>query len=217
MNDLTAPEARVRQDGHKLLAGVDETGRGALAGPLLAAAVILPEGFDAQGIRDGKTLEPAQRERVYRRILAEAIAVSVCWVSPTVLDTATEGNTFDECHKELLQRTVAALEPQPDFVLVDYLELDLPLPNCSIDHGESVSESIAAASIVAKVSRDRMMADLGRHFDRWALDANKGYGPEQIKFIELHGVNPVHRLSSDGVKRALRTYAAGQSPKSDES
>ena len=217
MIDLADLESQVREDGHRLIAGVDETGRGALAGPLLAAAVILPEDFDSKGVRNSKDMKPSQREDVYPRILAEAVAVSVCWVSPSVLDAATDGNAFDRCHEELLQRTIAALNPQPDFVLVDYLELDLAMPHRSIPHGESVSVSIAAASIVAKVTRDRMMTDLGRHLDRWALEANKGYGPEQNKFIELHGVSPVHRLSSQGVKRALQTYESSQPHESEES
>lgn len=202
MTDLLKLE-REHWDQGQLVAGVDETGRGALAGPMLAAAVILPLGFKTNGIRDSKKMDQSQREAVYPRILAEAIAISVAWISAAEIDAADGRREYDKCHVDLLQRTVLALSPQPHHVLVDFLEVDLPMAQGSIERGESVSASIAAASIVAKVTRDRMMADLGRYLEPWALATNKGYGTDQQTLVRTHGASVIHRRSSSGVRKAM--------------
>ena len=207
MNSLLQHERDLWAKGSKFVAGVDETGRGALAGPLLAAAVILPESFDATGIKDSKDMSEAQRAAVYPRILAEAVAVSVAWVSARVIDGATEAGRFDACHKDLLRRAVEGLYPEPDFVLIDHYVPDLRFENKAISHGEKVSASIAGAAIVAKVTRDRMMIDLDRFFPRWGFARHKGYGGgggEHEAALALHRASPIHRRSSAGVRRALR-------------
>lgn len=120
------------EKGYERVAGVDEVGRGVLAGPLLAAAVILPKDFDLVGIRDSKDLSKAQRATEYPRILAEALAVSVAWISARAIDEAADAGKYDDCHRDLLCRAVAALQPQPDFVLIDHYALNLPVENRAI-------------------------------------------------------------------------------------
>jgi ribonuclease HII len=209
MSDLLWHERDLWGKGHKLVAGVDEAGRGALAGPLLAAAVILPEEFDLTGVRDSKAFKKTQkRETPYVRIMAGARAVSLGWVSPRVIDEEADAGRYDDCHKDLLRRVVEALHPQPDFVLLDYyLPADLSVESLAIPDGEKVSASIAAASIVAKVTRDRMMTDLDQCFPQWGFAANKGYGGNRLEHeaaITEYGASSIHRLSSRGVRRALR-------------
>ena len=204
MSDLLRNERDLWRKGHKLVAGADESGRGAWAGPLLAAAVIMPEGFDPTGIRDGKDLSEAQREAVYPRILAEALAVSVVWVSARAIDEAAEAGAYDDCHRDLLRRVVEALHPQPDFVLLDYFLPDLRVKSLAIPRGEEISASIAAASIGAKVTLDRMMIDFDRYFPQWGFALHKGYGGgggEHAAALAEHGASPIHRRSSNGVRR----------------
>lgn len=205
--DILKHETELRQQGFTLIAGMDEAGRGSWAGPLLAAALILPVGFDIEGIHDGKTLTPSQRENLHSRIVAEALAISVAWVTPAVIDAATEAEAFDACHVDLLRRTILALEPLPDFVLIDFLEVPgLPMDHRSIEHGDAVSATIAAASIIAKVTRDRMMTDLARRFPEYGFDRHKGYGGgqgEHAAALAEHGASPIHRLSSKGVRNAV--------------
>jgi ribonuclease HII len=211
MNDLLRLERDLWGTGSKLVAGVDETGRGALAGPLMAAAVILPQGFDTAGIKDSKDMSEAQRAAVYPRLLAEAVAVSVVWVSARVIDEAAEAGRFDDCHKDLLRRAVEALRPEPDFVLIDHYVPELRIENEAMSHAEMVSASIAAAAIVAKITRDRMMADLDRCFPHWGFARNKGYGGgggEHAAALALHGASAIHRRSSSAVRRALRERAS---------
>src|SRR5438093_2521670 len=147
--DLDRYERRLRAEGFRFIAGADEAGRGALAGPLVAAAVILPEGFDLDGINDSKVLTALQRERAYERIRSGAVAVSVCRVMPGRIDRRGlhRSNLF------LLRRVFRELPVPPDFVLSDGFPLrGLRLPHLSIKKGDAVTASVAAASIVAKVT-----------------------------------------------------------------
>ncbi len=180
----------LRQQGFVRIAGADEAGRGALAGPLVAAAVILPDGFDLEGICDSKMLTEPQRERAYARIVAGAAWVA-CKAAPGVIDSRGlhRSNIF------LLRRAAKALEP--DYVLTDGFPVPrIPCPSIGIKKGDAVSASVAAASIIAKVTRDRIMRRVAKRYPDFGWDHNKGYGtPDHLDALERHGPTPLHRMS----------------------
>lgn len=194
--DLDRYEGALRAQGFFRIAGVDEAGRGALAGPLVAAAVILPEGFDREGINDSKLLTPAQREVQFQRIQAVCL-VAVRKIEPGVLDE----RGLHRSNLALLRRCVKALDPVPDYVLTDGFPVaKMPCPSLGIKKGDTVAASIAAASIVAKVTRDRIMRRLHRRYPAFNFAENKGYGtPEHWVALDRHGPSEIHRLSFAGV------------------
>lgn len=197
LGDIGRFERRLREQGFRLIAGVDEAGRGALAGPLVAAAVILPASFDLDGIADSKALTPAQRARCHERILRGALAVSVCRVTPRRIDR----RGLHRSNLWLLRRAVRTLPVTPDYVLSDGFPLRrLGLPALSIRKGDAVTASVAAASIVAKVVRDRAMDRYHRRFPVYGFDHNRGYGtPEHRAALDRYGPCPIHRTSFQGV------------------
>jgi ribonuclease HII len=195
--DLGRYERHLREQGFRLIAGVDEAGRGALAGPLVAAAVILPEGFDLVGIADSKVLTPNAREEAYERIVREAIAWSACRCMPTRIDR----RGLHKTNLWLLRRCITSLPVEPDYVLSDGFPVRrLPMPNLSIKKGDAVTASVAAASIVAKVTRDRMMDRYHRRFPMYGFDHNRGYGTKGHRdAIRDLGPSPIHRYSFKGL------------------
>jgi ribonuclease HII len=195
--DLDRYERRLRAEGFARIAGVDEVGRGALAGPLVAAAVILPEDFDREGIRDSKLLTAKQREACYVRIVAAAIAYAVVKVQPPMIDA----RGLHRSNIALLRRATRALEPKPDYVLIDGFPVPrMPCMSLSIKKGDAVTATVAAASIVAKVTRDRIMERLHRRFPEFGFEHNRGYGtPEHLDVLDRLGPCEVHRLSFAGV------------------
>jgi ribonuclease HII len=199
--DLDRYERRLRAQGFRLIAGADEAGRGALAGPLVAAAVILPEAFDLEGINDSKVLTALQRERGYARITAAAVAVSVC----RAMSTRIDHRGLHRSNKFLLRRVLRELPIRPDFVLTDGWPVGhIPLPHLSIKKGDAVTASVAAASIVAKVTRDRIMDRYHRRFPQYGFDTNRGYGTaSHWRALEEHGPSPIHRRSFKGVRAML--------------
>jgi ribonuclease HII len=196
--DLGRYERGLRAQGFRLIAGVDEAGRGALAGPLVASAVILPPGFDLAGLNDSKLLTASQREEAFERILREAVAVSVCRCMPSRIDH----QGLHRSNLWLLRRCVTVLSVRPDYVLTDGFPLRrLPVPSLSIKKGDAVTASVAAASIVAKVTRDRMMDRYHRRFPAYGFDRNRGYGtPEHRDALQRLGPSPIHRLSFKGLR-----------------
>lgn len=166
---------------------------------MVAAAVILPEGFDLDGIRDSKLLSPAQRERAYARIAALA-TVAVVKTEPAVIDS----RGLHRCNIALLRRAVNALDPLPDYVLTDGFPVPkMPCPSLAIKKGDAVAATVAAASIIAKVTRDRIMVKLHRRYPEFGFDQHKGYGTaEHMETIDRLGPTPVHRLSFAGVGQA---------------
>jgi ribonuclease HII len=195
--DLDRYERRLRAQGFVRIAGADEAGRGALAGPLVAAAVILPESFDLQGVNDSKVLTKLQRERTYARIVDEAIAVSVCRAMPSRIDR----RGLHKSNKFLLRRVLRELAVAPDFIITDGWPVGyIPLPHLAIKKGDAVTASVAAASIVAKVTRDRMMDRYHRRFPQYGFDHNRGYGTRSHwRALEEHGPTAIHRRSFKGV------------------
>jgi ribonuclease HII len=190
--DLVRYERALRAQGFGLVAGADEAGRGALAGPLVAAAVVLPEDFDPEGIDDSKVLTANQREAAYARIV-EAAVFAVAKAEPAVIDR----RGLHRSNISLLRRCVRALRPEPEYALTDGFPVPkLPCPALAIKKGDAVAVSVAAASIVAKVTRDRIMRRMHRRFPEFGFDHNKGYGtPEHLEVLDRLGPTPIHRLS----------------------
>jgi len=198
--DLERYEAALRAQGFGRVAGADEAGRGALAGPLVAAAVIIPEGFETAGIRDSKQLTAKQRDRQFERIVADCV-VAVAKAAPAVLDS----RGLHRSNIALLRRAVRALDPGPDYALTDGFPVPrMPCPALAVKKGDAVSACVAAASIVAKVTRDRIMIRLDRRYPAFGFSQNKGYGtPDHWSALEAHGPSEVHRLSFAGVGQAF--------------
>lgn len=193
--------------GYRLVAGLDEAGRGAWAGPVVAGAVILPLGREElgqalAGVRDSKTLNPSARERLYAVIQTQALAVGVGMVPPKRIDELG----IVPATKEAMALAIARLSCPPDFLLIDFLSLpQLAYPQKSIVHGDALSLSIAAASIVAKVSRDRFMVELDGQYPGYGLAGHKGYGtPQHRAALARLGPSPIHRFSYAPVRAAMQ-------------
>jgi ribonuclease HII len=198
--DLDRYERVLRAQGFVRVAGADEAGRGALAGPLVAAAVILPAGFDLDGIDDSKLLTEPQREAAFERIAGGAVAIAVRRIEPAVIDR----RGLHRSNLALLRRCVRALPVVPDYVLTDGFPVPrMPCVSLGVKKGDAVSANVAAASIVAKVTRDREMRRIHKRFPAFGFDHNKGYGtPEHLAALDRHGPTPIHRLSFANVGQA---------------
>jgi ribonuclease HII len=190
--DLVRYERALREQGFTRVAGADEAGRGALAGPLVAAAVVLPDGFDPAGIDDSKVLTRNQREAAYERIVAAAL-YTVAKAEPAVIDR----RGLHRSNLSLLRRCIRALDPVPEYALTDGFPVTrMPCPSLGIKKGDAVAVSVAAASIVAKVTRDRIMDRMHRRYPAFGFDHNKGYGtPEHLEVLDRLGPTPIHRFS----------------------
>jgi ribonuclease HII len=202
LKDIDHYERRLREEGFRLLAGVDEAGRGALAGPLVAAAVVLPDDFDCDGVEDSKLLTRLQRERAYQRVMGAAVAVAVCRAMPRRIDRAGLHRT----NKSLLRRAVRSLGVSPDFVLTDAFPLYRmgDVPCLSVRKGDVVTVSVAAASVVAKVTRDRTMDRYHRRFPEYGFNTNRGYGTQgHWEALWRLGPSPIPRLSFNHVTNPM--------------
>ena len=190
-------EKTLRHNGFQNIAGVDEVGRGALAGPVLAAAVVLDGKGDYSQIRDSKVLSAPKRRLLAERIQAEALGIGFGWISEAEID---EINILQATYKAMRQ-AVANLPIPPDMVLVDgFLPPGMEMPCIGIFGGDSRSYTIAAASIVAKVKRDAFMTSLASEYPQYGFDHNKGYGTEfHRSAIASHGPSPYHRRTFQGV------------------
>ncbi|MBQ4409587.1 MAG: ribonuclease HII [Firmicutes bacterium] len=185
-------ERRLWDSGRSYIAGVDEVGRGPLAGPVVAAAVILPRDFDVLGIDDSKKLSPKKREELFEVIKEKALAWAVGWVGPERID---EINIL-EATKEAMTQAVQGLSLQPDHVLIDgnFTVRALALPQTAIVKGDANSTSIAAASILAKVTRDRYMEEMDAVYPGYAFASNKGYGTKaHYDGLKAQGPTLIHR------------------------
>lgn len=186
-------EKRCYEQGLERLAGIDEVGRGPLAGPVCAAAVILPPGLVIDGVDDSKKLSEKKREALYDIIAAEALAWAAAFVGPEVID---EINIRQATHRAM-EMAVAALAVRPDFLLVDGNDkIPFPIPGEYIIKGDAKSQSIAAASIMAKVTRDRYMMKMDTVYPGYGFIKNKGYGTQaHMEGIRTLGLCPLHRRS----------------------
>jgi ribonuclease HII len=208
--DLWIYEKKARGKGHLTIAGIDEAGRGPLAGPVVAAAVILPDRFPSADVNDSKQLSPVQRDRLYELIYAQAVAVGIGIVD------AIEIDRINILRASLLAMAMAAsnLDPAPDCLLVDgNFPVPLALAQKTIVKGDALSLSIAAASIVAKVTRDRLMSRYDQDYPQYGFAGHKGYGTHTHReAIVRHGCCPIHRRSFKGVKEFSGPAKARQLP-----
>ena len=178
--------------GAKLVAGVDEVGRGSLFGAVVAAAVILDSSYRIRGLRDSKLLPAERRETLGERIREHAVAWSIAAVDAARIDQI---NIY-HASRLAMQEAVSMLQPGPDHLLIDAMRLDCELPQRAIIHGDALSASIAAASILAKVERDRMISEWDPVFPVYGLASNKGYStPKHLAALREHGPSPLHRQS----------------------
>ncbi len=190
-------EAEAAALGAERIAGIDEAGRGPLAGPVVAAAVILSHDDDIPGLNDSKLLSETVRDKLFPAIQATSRAVAVGIVPPELIDKIN----ILEATKVAMIRAINELHAPPDYLLIDGpLSLDLDIPQIGIVKGDRKSVSIAAASIVAKVTRDRIMKELHRQYPMYGFDRHKGYGTEaHRRALVEYGPCPVHRLCFKGV------------------
>lgn len=195
--EMNVYEHKWRNRGYELIAGVDEVGRGPLAGPVAAAAVILPGDFYLAGIDDSKKLTEKKRLEYDEIIRKEAIAFSISMIHAKEID---EINIY-EATKKAMMSAIVSLVPSPDLLLIDAMKLETPYPSESIIKGDAKSISIAAASIVAKVARDNLMREISQTFPVYGFQNNMGYGTkEHIEAIQQHGITSYHRKSFAPVK-----------------
>jgi ribonuclease HII len=191
--DMRLYEREVYRRGFRLISGIDEAGRGPLAGPVVAAAVVLPKRVVLPGVTDSKCLTPAQREEFDKKIRSRAAAVGIGVVDNLEIDRI---NILQATFRAMVD-AVRQLSVQPDFLLIDGpYKLPLEIEQKGIPRGDSLSLSIASASIVAKVYRDRMMCDYHEHFPQYGFDIHKGYATARhCEALRRHGPCPLHRMS----------------------
>lgn len=199
--EMKKPEAALHEAGYKYIAGVDEVGRGPLAGPVVTAAVVLPEDFDVLGVDDSKKLSEKRREELYDKILDGCVAYGIGMSDHQVIDEINILNATKEAMKKAVAECEKMLAEQVgrplDYVLFDAVKIeDLGRPQEAVIKGDAKVLAIAAASIVAKVTRDRMMVEYAEQYPWYAFEKNKGYGTAaHYAGIREHGTCPIHRMT----------------------
>ena len=197
LEKMLAYEKELYAQGIDLIAGVDEVGRGPLAGPVVAAAVILPKACKIPGLNDSKKIPKSKHKEIYEAVLQNAIAIGIGIEDNHVIDQV---NIY-EATKLAMREAIGQLEPQPQHLLIDAMRLDLPISQTSIIKGDANSLSIAAASIVAKVTRDQMMEEFDREYPGYDFAQNAGYGTaKHLAGLDKLGVTPIHRRSFEPIK-----------------
>lgn len=197
LEKMLAYEKELYAQGIDLIAGVDEVGRGPLAGPVVAAAVILPKACKIPGLNDSKKIPKSKHKEIYEAVLQNAIAIGIGVKANHVIDQV---NIY-EATKLAMMEAIGQLEPQPQHLLIDAMKLDLPISQTSIIKGDANSLSIAAASIVAKVTRDHMMEEFDKEYPGYDFAQNAGYGTaKHLAGLHKLGVTPIHRRSFEPVK-----------------
>ena len=189
------------QEGASFIAGVDEVGRGPLAGPVVAAAVILPKNIEDLGFDDSKKLSSSKREEIYRLIQEKAIAIGIGIVDADIIDKV---NIY-QASRLAMQQAVSELKIQPDYLLIDAMKIDVNTPQIGIIKGDAKSISIAAASIVAKQVRDQMMQEFDELYPGYDFSNNAGYGtPKHLEGLHSKGICPIHRKTFAPIKDFLQ-------------
>ncbi len=193
--ELMKYENELREKGYKYICGIDEVGRGPLAGPVTCTAVIMDLDNLILGVNDSKKVSKGKREKLFDEILSKAVAVSTVSYTPAQIDEMNILNATKACMKD----AIMSLSTKPDVVLVDALKLDIPYPTMGIIHGDAISYSIGAASIVAKVTRDRYMTEMSKVYPEYDFEHNMGYGTaKHIAALKEIGPTPIHRQSFIG-------------------
>jgi len=198
-------EELLEAQGYRLIAGIDEAGRGAMAGPVVAAAVILPCRLETpwlSQVRDSKLLNPPRRELLFHHIHEVAISTGIGVVRHEVIDT----QGIIKATKLAMKLAIDQLSPAPESLLIDYMHLpEVKLPQKGITNGDGLCFSIACASIIAKVTRDRLMVELDKIYPDYGLAQHKGYGTEgHMSYLRRLGPSPIHRQSFQPVKKIIR-------------
>ena len=189
------------KEGASFIAGVDEVGRGPLAGPVVAAAVILPKDIEDLGFDDSKKLSASKREEIYRLIQEKAIAIGIGIVDADIIDQV---NIY-QASRLAMQQAVSELKIQPDYLLIDAMKIDVNTPQIGIIKGDAKSISIAAASIVAKQVRDQMMKEFDELYHGYDFSNNAGYGtPKHLEGLNIKGICPIHRKTFAPIKDFLK-------------
>jgi len=192
-------EREARQHGWLRIAGLDEAGRGSLFGPVFASAVVLNPRRRIVGLDDSKKLTADRRTELAERIREHALAWAVAEIEASRIDA---WNIY-QASRQAMAAAVSQLRPLPDYLLLDAIEIDVPIEQKALIHGDARSVSIAAASILAKVDRDRRMEEFDRLYPQYGLAQNKGYGtPDHLEALRRHGPSPLHRFSYAPVREA---------------
>lgn len=201
--DLLKYEKALYKNGVKLIAGVDEVGRGPLVGPVVAAAVILPINYHLDGLNDSKKLTEKKRERFYDILMQEAIAIGIGEASAKEID---EINIY-QASKLAMMRALKNLKIKPEHVLVDAMPLkEIDIPSTSIIHGDALSLTIAAASVIAKVTRDRMMIELDKKYPEYGFAQHKGYPTKKhLEVLQKYGVLDNYRFTYGPVRDLINS------------
>lgn len=199
--DMLAFERMAYESGYMRVAGIDEAGRGPLAGPVVAAAVVLPNGLLIPGVKDSKEVPEQERERLYEIIIKKALACGIGVVDEKTID---EVNIY-QATIMAMEKALAAVSPVPEYLLVDAMSLSrIPIPQKAVIKGDRLSHSIAAASILAKTARDRMMRELHQRFPEYNFHRHKGYATrEHVELLKKYGPCPAHRRSFQPVAALL--------------
>ncbi|HEM3442058.1 TPA: ribonuclease HII [Streptococcus suis] len=190
-------EKALYENGVEWIAGIDEVGRGPLAGPVVAAAVILPKSCKIRYLNDSKKIPKSKHESIYQEVMERAVAVGVGVKDAAVIDQV---NIYEATKLAMLE-ALGQLSQKPDHLLIDAMKLDTSIPQTSIIKGDANSLFIAAASIVAKVTRDKMMADYDKEFSGYGFAKNAGYGTaEHLEGLNKQGITPIHRKTFEPIK-----------------
>ncbi len=201
-------EAALHAQGFRRVAGLDEAGRGALAGPLVAAAVVLPPDLQLAGLNDSKLVTPAERDRLYDEIMDHALSVGVYRIGHTRVDRMG----LHRANIKALRNALNKIEPQPDYALVDGFRMKrMQMPSLRVVKGDMVCTSVAAASIIAKVTRDRIMVRAAERYPGYAFESNKGYrAPDHLSGLDRLGPCDIHRRCFAPVAAAMEVRTMEQ-------
>ena len=198
--DLLAYEKKLYKEGYSLIAGTDEVGRGPLVGPVVASAVILPINYQLDGLDDSKKLTEKQRDKFYDILMNDAISIGIGIVDNKVID---EINIL-EASRKAMNIAIDNLKVKPDYILTDAMKLDRDIPVLPIIHGDALSETIAASSVIAKVTRDRIMVELDKKYPMYDFKSNKGYPTKKhVEAINKYGIIKEHRKTYSPVKEYI--------------
>lgn len=202
LKGMTFMEAEARELGYRFIGGIDEAGRGPLAGPVVAACVILPEDYFPEGLNDSKKVSPKKRDSLYDEIKKNALAYGIGIVENGLIDEINILNAT----KKAMEIAVGAMKVRPDYLILDAVRLNLALPQKSVPKADANSLTVAAASILAKVTRDRLMDRLDDKYPGYGFLKHKGYGTsEHMDAIRALGLSPIHRRSF--TKKLLQSVA----------
>ena len=199
--DLLKYEKELYDNGINLIAGVDEVGRGPLIGPVVAAAVILPKNYKLEGLTDSKKLSEKKRDKFYEIIKRDAISIGIGLMDEKVIDDV---NIY-EATKLAMKEAINNLDIKPEHILIDAMPLELSIPTTSIIKGDAKSESIAAASVIAKVTRDKMMYDLDKEYPMYGFKNHKGYPTKKhIEALKEYGLIDGYRKTYQPIKDMIK-------------